>query len=95
MRTIRVTVRGLVQGVGFRYFALQQANALGLVGTVRNLPDGRTVEVVAQGSEPDIQAYVEDLTQGPPGGYVESVDVQDVPAAERMFRFRIIGSAGD
>ena len=95
MRTVRVLVRGMVQGVGFRYFALRRANALGLVGTVRNLPDGRTVEVVAQGEEPDIATYIEELTRGPAGGYVESVDVQETPSADQMFRFRIVGPAGD
>jgi acylphosphatase len=95
VRTIRVIVHGAVQGVGFRYFALRRANALGLVGTVRNLPDGRTVEVVAQGDEPDIATYVEELTRGPAGGYVESVDVQETPTADHMFRFRIVGPADD
>ena len=95
VRTVRVVVHGIVQGVGFRYFALRQANALGLAGTVRNLPDGRTVEVIAQGDEPDIATYVEELMRGPAGGYVESVDVQETPTAEQMFRFRIVGPTGD
>lgn len=72
MRAIRVTVRGVVQGVGFRYFALRRANALGLVGTVRNLPDGSAVEVIAQGGEPEIEALLAEMAQGPRGSQVQS-----------------------
>ncbi|MEV0841264.1 acylphosphatase [Actinocatenispora sera] len=57
--SIRVValVRGLVQGVGFRYRTRSRAEALGLSGWVRNLPDGR-VEVVAEGD----RAACHDLT---------------------------------
>ena len=50
MAAYRYLVQGRVQGVGYRYFVLRQADAVGLVGHVRNLPDGR-VEVVAEGPE--------------------------------------------
>jgi hypothetical protein len=46
-------VFGRVQGVGFRFFTLQQAGILGLKGTVRNRIDG-SVEVIAQGTEDQI-----------------------------------------
>jgi len=46
-------VFGRVQGVGFRFFTLQQAGKLGLKGTVRNRIDG-SVEVIAQGTEDQI-----------------------------------------
>ena len=44
----RMTVRGNVQGVGYRASCLRRANDLGLSGWVRNMPDG-TVEVEAEG----------------------------------------------
>ena len=50
MVSCRFTVRGTVQGVGYRYFVLKQADALGVAGFARNLPDG-SVEVVAEGTE--------------------------------------------
>ena len=51
MRTVHVLVQGTVQGVGFRYHCAYTAQELGVVGQVRNLPDG-DVEVTAQG-EPE------------------------------------------
>jgi acylphosphatase len=47
---IRVVVSGRVQSVGFRAFAQEKAEALGLSGYVRNVPDG-SVEVVAEGEK--------------------------------------------
>ena len=53
MITKQFFVFGRVQGVGFRFFTLQQAGILGLKGTVRNRIDG-SVEVIAQGTEDQI-----------------------------------------
>lgn len=53
MITKQFFVFGLVQGVGFRFFTLQQAGKLGLKGTVSNRIDG-SVEVIAQGTEDQI-----------------------------------------
>ena len=48
MPAYRYVVRGRVQGVGYRYFVLRQADALGVAGFARNRADG-SVEVVAEG----------------------------------------------
>lgn len=53
MLTKQFFIFGRVQGVGFRFFTLQQAGKLGIKGTVRNRIDG-SVEVIAQGSENQI-----------------------------------------
>jgi acylphosphatase len=66
-------VRGRVQGVGFRYFALERASRLGLTGYARNLPGGRSVEVVAEGERPALEALLADLSRGPAGARVEDV----------------------
>ena len=58
-------VGGRVQGVGFRYFVMREAQALGLAGWVRNLPDGR-VEVLAAGEPGLIDALEGRLWHGPP-----------------------------
>ena len=65
-------VAGRVQGVGYRYFAANNARRLGLSGYVRNLPDGR-VEVAASGSRAALEALVALLKEGPFGAVVESV----------------------
>ena len=75
---VRVTVfvRGMVQGVGFRWWVRARALELGLVGHARNTADGR-VEVVVQGRRVDCAALVRMLgeqpsTAGRPG-HVEAV----------------------
>jgi acylphosphatase len=57
---VRLTawVHGIVQGVGFRWWTRSKARELGLVGSVRNLDDGR-VAVVAEGDRPACQALLD------------------------------------
>lgn len=62
--TAHILIEGRVQGVGYRYFTLQNGQHLGLFGWVCNLTDGR-VEVLCQGSKQNIDLLVEKLRQGP------------------------------
>lgn len=73
MRSLRYLVSGRVQGVGYRYYVVRQADALGVAGWVRNLPDGR-VEVVATSGEPALAAFEGRLWEGPPASRVNSVE---------------------
>jgi acylphosphatase len=61
---LHAIVRGFVQGVGFRYFVLENARRLGLVGAVRNLRDG-SVEVEAEGSREALERFLAELQRGP------------------------------
>ena len=70
----RALVRGRVQGVGFRWHAAETARALGLVGWVRNLPDGR-VETVAQGTPAALADFAAWLRCGPPHAHVEDLEL--------------------
>ena len=70
----RATVTGRVQGVGYRYFVLAEAERLRLGGSVRNLPNG-AVAVEAEGPRPKLLDLLERLHQGPPAARVERVDV--------------------
>jgi len=88
MKAIRVLVRGLVQGVGYRYFAERAARHLGLVGYVRNLADGR-VEAVASGSDEALDAFVTQLRQGPADGRVAGLEVSTTTIEETVSRFEI------
>lgn len=69
----RYMVSGRVQGVGYRYFAMRAADALGISGFVRNLVDGR-VEVVGEGPEEVLAEFEQKLRQGPAFAAVDSVD---------------------
>lgn len=72
---LSITVRGYVQGVNFRYFALRAARGLDLKGYVRNLPDG-AVEVVAEGDKNQLQRLVEQLKVGPREARVTDVETR-------------------
>ena len=71
---LRAIVRGRVQGVGFRDYVETRARSLGLSGFVRNLPDGRSVEVVAEGARHDLERLVTDLQRGPSSAHITAVD---------------------
>lgn len=71
-----VLVHGRVQGVGFRYSCAQMADAAGLCGWVRNLPDG-TVEAVFEGDGGGVDAAVSWCRWGPAWASVSAVDVRD------------------
>jgi acylphosphatase len=70
---LHAIVRGDVQGVGYRFFARREAAARGLRGWVRNRADG-SVELVAEGPRPALEAFAEALRRGPPAADVEEVD---------------------
>lgn len=72
MATLHVEIAGRVQGVGFRWFARQQARRLGLDGWAVNTRSG-TVEVAAKGEPDALQQLEAALAQGPSGAIVKSV----------------------
>jgi DNA ligase D-like protein (predicted 3'-phosphoesterase) len=71
---VRISVRGAVQGVGFRYETVERAHDLGVLGWVRNEDDG-TVLVHAEGPDEAVDALVEWLGKGPRDAAVEEVEV--------------------
>ena len=90
------TVRGRVQGVGFRYYVLRRAMGLGLQGWVANERDG-SVRCVAEGPVEDVDALLGILEHGPAGAAVERVDVMRGPASRSFtsFEIRSGGHTGD
>ena len=70
-----VFVSGIVQGVGYRFATLDQANQLGTCGWVRNLPDGR-VEAVFEGTQANVEEMIRWCYKGPPGAAVKNVVVE-------------------
>jgi len=69
------TVEGRVQGVGFRYFVLDNAVSLGLAGWVRNRYD-QSVEVMAEGEREGLDRLVTLLWKGPRSSFVTNVKIE-------------------
>jgi len=80
LKRLSIAITGRVQGVGFRYFAEDAANVLGLSGWVRNNPD-RTVECEAQGEEDILEEFCSQLRKGPPLSRVSDLLIAEVPVA--------------
>ena len=86
---LRVIVSGRVQGVGYRYFVQSEASGLGLVGYVRNLPNG-DVELEAEGPADNLDQLILALRRGPSFSRVIEMKVSDQPARnDATERFRI------
>lgn len=76
-------VVGRVQGVGFRWWARRTAEALGVSGWVRNLPDG-SVEVQANGTRVALEQLESRLREGPTASRVDRVErLPSDPSARR------------
>ncbi|MBX2983266.1 MAG: acylphosphatase [Flavobacteriales bacterium] len=75
---LRVRVTGRVQGVWYRKSALQEAERLGLTGTVKNLPDG-SVCIHAQGERTPLDEFLAWCAKGPPKARVAKVVVEELP----------------
>ena len=85
---LHVRVAGRVQGVFFRAWTAEQARALGVVGWIRNAPDG-SVEGHLEGDKSAVQQLVDLLHQGPPSAQVSKVDVEVAdPEAGKRFEVR-------
>lgn len=90
------TVRGRVQGVGFRYHVLRRAMDLGLTGWVANESDG-SVHCLAEGPRHDLEALLAILETGPVGAHVQRVITAWGPGTGtlRPFGIRTGGHTGD
>lgn len=88
IKTVSFQVRGRVQGVGFRWSARAEALNLGLVGWVRNEPDG-SLTVVAQGEDAAVESFATWLAEGPVFAKVRQVIRAELhPIALRDFQVR-------
>lgn len=82
------TVRGIVQGVGFRWFVVRRASGLGLTGWTSNEADG-SVRVVAEGPTAALDQLLALLRDGPAGAEVQMVDAARAPATGEFTTFGI------
>src|SRR5689334_22604922 len=84
----RAIVTGMVQGVGFRWSAREEAHRLGVSGWARNRSDG-SVEVEVEGENDAVERMIGWLRSGPPGSAVDDVRVTEVqPDGDDAFRIR-------
>ncbi|MCT4797420.1 acylphosphatase [Exiguobacterium profundum] len=79
----RLIVSGRVQGVGFRFFSQETAQRFGIKGWVRNLSDG-TVELHAEGTEQEIDAFEQTLKDG--NRFVGVERIEETEANDQEFR---------
>ena len=84
----RFIISGIVQGIGYRFFAMRAAARHQVLGTVRNLPDGR-VEVVAEGDRDSMDEFKKDLATGPSMAEITDIEETDLPVTGLFRDFRI------
>jgi acylphosphatase len=88
LASVRLRITGRVQGVYYRANAAEAARRLGLVGRVRNLPDG-SVEATAEGPPGSLTAFVAWCHEGPPHARVDQVEATWGPATGQHEEFGI------
>ena len=88
MQTIRLIIKGKVQGVYYRQSTREKAQQLGVSGTVKNLAD-ETVEILASGTSDQLQQLKEWCRKGPPRALVTDVQEESL-APENFDGFRIV-----
>jgi acylphosphatase len=86
---IKVTVKGFVQGVGYRYFCYKKAKSCGIKGYVKNLFNG-DVELEIEGDKGILNDYIKELKIGPVGSVVNSVYTERLISTEKYKDFNII-----
>jgi acylphosphatase len=93
---LEATIRGRVQGVGFRYHVMREARRLGLGGWVANEADG-SVRTVIEGPPAALDLIEDAIRRGPPGAIVEQVSAVRMPSTGGFagFTVRSGGHSGD
>jgi len=77
IKTYKLLISGRVQGVGFRYFAQDNAEILGICGYVKNTFDDK-VEIIWQSDDPTkLKLFIEQMKKGPTFSYVKEFFVQE------------------
>ena len=90
---VMVSIKGLVQGVNFRYYTQQSAVRLNVSGWVRNVPDG-SVQGCFEGEETDVKALIDWCRRGPAWASVDEVLVEEEPYQGEFTIFEIRRGSG-
>ncbi len=86
--TKHIIIRGMVQGVGYRFFCHREAAALGVNGYVKNLFNG-DVEVLAEGEEEIVGHFINLLKRGPHFSQVQDLDITTLAYEDKYRNFQI------
>ncbi len=86
---VHLQIFGVVQGVGFRFWAQKTALELGLTGWVKNRDDGG-VEAIIEGSEESVQAMLDAARHGPKHSRVENIKIEYQDFSGEFNDFRIV-----
>lgn len=86
MRSVKILVTGRVQGVYFRYFTQNKAKELGVLGSVRNLDDGR-VEIIAEAEAAVLEKFIRWCHKGPITARVDTVNIDEWVSNEALTTF--------
>ncbi len=89
MRRVKIVVSGRVQGVYFRLFTQNKAKHLAILGTVRNLPDGR-VEIYAEADSLMIEKFIKWCSKGPVTARVDNIEVTELEPELTYTAFEIL-----
>ncbi len=89
---LHMIIEGHVQGVGFRFFVLEQALRLGLKGWVRNRLAGQ-VEVMAEGAQPVLTDFLGAVKQGPRMSYIADITTEWLDATGEFTTFEVVRSS--
>ena len=89
MRRVRAIVTGRVQGVSNRASTAAEARRLGIVGWVKNRPDGG-VELEAEGADDRISTLIQWCEYGPPGARVTRVAVEELAPTSKDSSFEVV-----
>ncbi len=89
MKHLKLTINGIVQGVGFRWYAKTEARRFGIVGYASNLPNG-TVEILACGREDNVCQYLNAIRIGTNGSHITSIEQEEIqlPICPSDFQIR-------
>jgi acylphosphatase len=88
MPTQQLLIKGIVQSVYFRASAKEVADALGLVGWIRNTSEGH-VEAMVTGMPYQLQDFLAWCRKGPSGAHVTAIEVKEKPE-ESFADFKIL-----
>ncbi len=84
-----VQIKGIVTGVGFRYYTNREARKYpNLEGYVRNIKEGH-VEVLVQGNETHVLDFIEWLKEGPSHARVDDIKINPIPISQSLTSFTV------